>query len=44
MDAPMLITVEDDRTRIPAKSDAISMIRKTAKVIPRSSAENFAGH
>ena len=42
MDAPMLITVAEDRVRIPANRDVISIIRNTAKVIPTSNAVYFA--
>ena len=40
--APMLITVADERLRMPENSDVISIIRNTANVIPTSKAENFA--
>jgi hypothetical protein len=42
IEAPMFITVDEDRSRIPAKSEVIWIIRKTAKVIPTRSAANFA--
>ena len=32
----MLITVADERCRMPANSEVISIIRKTAKVMPTS--------
>ena len=37
----MFITVEDDLFRIPANIDVIMTIKKTAKVIPTSSAANL---
>ena len=40
--APMLMTVAEERLRIPANSEVISIIRKTANVMPTSNAANFA--
>ena len=42
MDAPRLMTVADARLRTPANSEVIAIIRNTAKVMPTSSAVNFA--
>ena len=42
IEAPILSTVEDERLSMPAKSEVISTIRKTAKVIPTSRAANLA--
>jgi len=42
IDAPRLMTVADARYKTPANSEVIAIIRNTAKVMPTSSAENFA--
>ncbi len=42
IEAPILMTVADERVRIPANSEVISIIRNTAKVIPTSRAAYFA--
>lgn len=40
--APTLMTVDDERSRMPANSDVISTIRNTENVMPITSAVNFA--
>ena len=40
--APMLMTVADERLKIPANSEVISIIRNTAKLIPTSRAAYLA--
>jgi hypothetical protein len=42
MEDPRLITVAEARLRTPANSEVIAIIRKTAKVMPTTSAVNFA--
>jgi hypothetical protein len=41
-EAPILMTVAEERLRMPANSEVISIIRKTANVMPISSAAYFA--
>jgi len=41
IEAPMLMTVADERVKIPAKRDVISIIKNTANVIPTKSAAYF---
>jgi hypothetical protein len=42
IEAPILMTVAEERARIPANRDVISIIKKTANVIPTSRAAYFA--
>src|SRR5271166_2617233 len=42
IEAPMLMTVAEERNRMPANSEVISIIRNTANVMPISSAAYFA--
>jgi hypothetical protein len=42
IDAPMLMTVAEERARMPANREVISIIKNTAKVIPTKSAAYFA--
>ena len=41
IDAPMFVTVADDRLRMPANIDSIWTMRNTANVRPTSSVANF---
>ena len=42
IEAPILMTVADERIRIPANNDVISIIRNTANVMPTRSAAYLA--